>query len=122
MLATALTTSKTSGIVLLALGFGALDLMLSSAWAVPMDIGGRYAGAVSGAMNSFGHIGGSLCSILYGYLAELFGNYDGPLMVVAGMVLIAAVLFAFVDPSQQLVGDEPHKIVSASQAAEAPCV
>jgi MFS family permease len=107
MIATAMTTGQISGIVLLALGFGALDMMLSSAWAVSMDVGGRYAGAVSGAMNSFGHIGGSLCSILFGHLVEAFGNYEAPLIVIAVVGLIAAVVVAFIDPRRSLDADEP---------------
>jgi nitrate/nitrite transporter NarK len=107
LLATALTEGKWSGILLLAIGFGVLDLMLPSAWAVCMDVGGRYAGAVSGAMNSFGHIGSTMCALLFGYLARHY-NYDLPLMVVAGMVLIAAFLFARIDPSRPLLEeDEP---------------
>jgi MFS family permease len=105
LLATALTTGRWSGIVLLAMGFGALDLMLSSAWAVTMDVGGRYAGAVSGAMNSFGHIGGALCSILFGHIIEHFGSYNAPLIVISGMLLMAAACFALIDPSRPLVNN-----------------
>jgi MFS family permease len=108
LLATALTTGRWSGIVLLALGFGVLDLMLPSAWAICLDVGGRYAGAVSGAMNSFGHIGGTLCSVLFGYLVVQYDSYNAPLVVIAGMVLVAAFLFAWIDPSRPLLReDEP---------------
>jgi MFS family permease len=105
LLATALTTGRWSGIVLLALGFGALDLMLPSAWAICMDVGGKYAGAVSGAMNSFGHVGGTTCSVLFGYLvvADDPASYNTPLFVIAGMVLVAAFLFAWIDPTRPLV-------------------
>jgi nitrate/nitrite transporter NarK len=103
LFATALTTGRWSGILLLAVGFGVLDLMLSSAWAVCMDVGGKYAGAVSGAMNSFGHIGGTLCSVLFGYLVEWYASYDVPLVLIASMVLAAAFLFAWIDPSRPLL-------------------
>lgn len=102
LLATALTPGKWSAVILLSLGFGVLDLMLPSAWAVCMDVGGKYAGAVSGAMNSFGHIGGTACSILFGRLAQHY-NYDLPLLVIAGMVLVAAVLFSRIDSSRTLL-------------------
>jgi MFS transporter, ACS family, glucarate transporter len=120
LLATSLTTGRTSGIVLLSLGFGALDMMLPSAWAVCMDIGGKYAGAVSGAMNSFGHIGGSLCTSLFGYLVMTSGSYNVPLLVIAANVALAAVLFAFIDASKPLVADEAD--ASNAPVLDAPLV
>jgi nitrate/nitrite transporter NarK len=106
LLATSLTTGKWSGIILLSLGFGVLDLMLPSAWAVCMDVGGRYAGAVSGAMNSFGHIGGTTCSVIFGYMVEHYQSYNAPLMLIAAMVLVAAVLFSRIDPSRPLLEED----------------
>jgi nitrate/nitrite transporter NarK len=90
-------------------------MMLPSAWAVCMDLGGKYAGAVSGAMNSFGHIGGSLCAFLVGHLVQTLGSYNAPLVVIAANVALAAVLFAFIDASKPLVADE-------EEAAHAPPV
>jgi nitrate/nitrite transporter NarK len=71
-------------------------------------VGGKYAGAVSGAMNSFGHIGGTTCSVVFGYLVVEGdpSSYNTPLVVIAGMVLIAAFLFAWIDPSQPLLRKE----------------
>jgi MFS family permease len=111
LLATALTTGRYSGIVLLALGFGVLDMMLPSAWAVCMDVGGKYAGAVSGAMNSFGHIGGTTCSVVFGYLVVEGdpASYNTPLVVIAAMVLVAAFLFAWIDPSRPLVAPQQEQ-------------
>ena len=43
LLATALTTGKASGIILLTLGFGVLDCMLPAAWALSLDLGGPFA-------------------------------------------------------------------------------
>jgi ACS family glucarate transporter-like MFS transporter len=95
-------------------------MMLPSAWAVCMDIGGKYAGAVSGAMNSFGHIGGSLCTSLFGYLVMTSGSYNVPLLVIAANVALAAVLFAFIDASKPLVADEAD--ASNAPVLDAPLV
>ncbi|HXG12788.1 MAG TPA: MFS transporter, partial [Gemmataceae bacterium] len=122
LLATALTTGRWSGLLLLALGFGVMDLMLPSAWAVCLDVGGRHAGAVSGAMNSFGHVGGTLCSVLFGYLVEKYHSYNVPLVVIACNVLVAAFLFAWIDPSKPLLREEapveaaptPHPLFPAA--------
>jgi fucose permease len=107
LLATALTTGKTSGVILLALGFGLMDCMLPTAWATCLDVGGRHAGAVTGAMNSAGQAGGVVCTVLFGYLVEAYGDYNVPLFPIAAMVFIAGVLFLWIDPTRPLVEPEP---------------
>lgn len=103
ILATALSTGKTSAIVLLTLGFGIMDLMLPSAWAICLDIGRENAGVVAGAMNMSGQFGGFVCTILFGYVVEATGNYNAPLFLIAAMVATAAVLFGWIDASRPLI-------------------
>lgn len=103
VLATALTTGKVSGVLLISLGYGFMDTMLPSAWAICMDLGGRYAGAVSGAMNSAGHIGGFSSSVLFGYLVVRFGTYSAPLFWIAAMLMCAAFVFSRIDASKPIV-------------------
>jgi predicted MFS family arabinose efflux permease len=105
ILATALTEGKPSGIALISIGYGFMDMMLPSAWAVCLDIGGRYAGAVSGAMNTCAQFGGFTCSVLFGYVAERYG-YDSPLFLIAAMVGLSAWLFYGVDASRPIVAGD----------------
>ncbi|MCI0350590.1 MAG: hypothetical protein L0Z53_14295, partial [Acidobacteriales bacterium] len=100
LVATALTTGKMSGVVLLAIGFGVMDCMLPSAWSLCLDVGGRYSGAVSGAMNTAGSAGGFACTWLFGYLVGAYGDYSIPIFLIAGMVSIAACLFWLIDPTK----------------------
>lgn len=88
--------------VFLSLCFGVIDLMLPSAWAICTDIGRKFAGAVSGAMNTAGNIGGFICASVFGYVVDATGNYNVPLYVIAGMLLISAFLFLKLDPSKPL--------------------
>ncbi|HEU5081467.1 MAG TPA: MFS transporter [Opitutaceae bacterium] len=106
LVAVALTTGKVSGVILLALGFGVMDCMLPAAWAMSLDVGGRYAGAVSGAMNSAGQAGGFVCTLLFGYLVQSFGRYDVPILVIAGVVLVSAFLFWKIDAASPLLLEE----------------
>lgn len=103
ILATALTPGKTAAVLLLSLGFGVMDLMLPSAWAICLDIGGRHAGVVSGAMNTAGQLGGFVCTVLFGYVVKATGSHDAPLFVIAGMVAASALLFARIDASRPLL-------------------
>ena len=96
--------NKVAIVLLSSLGFGIADLMLPSAWAVCLDIGGSYAGVVSGVMNTAGQLGGFVCSVLFGYAVTASGGYAAPLSIVAGMVMIGALLFTRVDAATPLVG------------------
>ena len=100
---TAITRDRNLAVALLAVGFGVMDLMLPSAWAICLDISGPYAGAVTGAMNMFGQFGGFLCTVLFGYLVGHYNDYDLPLFVIAGMVGLAAFLFSRIDASRPLL-------------------
>jgi MFS family permease len=111
LVATALSTEKTAVVTLLALGFGVMDLMLPTAWAICLDIGGRHAGAVTGAMNTAGQAGGFLCTIVFGYVVGYSNDYNLPLFIIAFMLLLSAALFTLIDPARPL-WPEPRPIVA----------
>jgi ACS family glucarate transporter-like MFS transporter len=94
--------SHTAIIVLATLGFGVMDLMLPSAWAMCMSLGGRFGGTATGMMNTAGNLGGWLCTVLFGYVVAATGDYNLPLRAVAAMVLVAAVLFSRIDCTKGL--------------------
>jgi MFS transporter, ACS family, glucarate transporter len=114
--ATALSTSKSSVVVLLTLGFGVMDLMLPSAWAICLDIGGRHAGAVTGAMNTAGQLGGFICTIVFGYIVGYFNDYNMPLFVIAFMLLFSAVMFSLIDPTRPLCREDAKGSASAHES------
>ncbi|MBM3767793.1 MAG: MFS transporter [Acidobacteria bacterium] len=109
MLATSQTGSKEVAVICLALGYGCMDCMLPVSWAVCMDVGKKYAGAVSGSMNMAGQIGSFLSSVLFGYMVTWMGDYNRPLIPLALMLLVSAYLFTRIDPTKQLVPEtEPE--------------
>lgn len=95
-----LATGKLAIVVLAGLAFMVMDLMLPAAWAMCMSIGGRYGGTASGVMNTAGNLGGFVCSVAFGYVVVATGNYNLPLQGIAGMVVLAAAIFAFIDCSK----------------------
>ena len=103
MFLAAFIPGKMAVFVFLSLCFGIFDLMLPSAWALCIDLGKQHAGAISGAMNTFGNIGGFFCGILFGYLVQASGNYNLPLYMIAGMLLISALLLSFINPTKPIV-------------------
>jgi sugar phosphate permease len=78
-----------------------LELTVGVAWAIPLDIGGEYAGSVSAVMNTSGNIGGATASALSAYLVTLYG-WNAPFFVVAGLSVVAALFFLKIDASRKL--------------------
>lgn len=54
------------------------DMTMGSAWASCIDIGGRYAGIVSGCMNTIGNLGGFVANILTGKVLQSWLGSVGP--------------------------------------------
>lgn len=103
MFLAAFIPGKMAVFIFLSLCFGIFDLMLPSAWALCIDLGKKHAGSISGAMNTFGNIGGFCCGILFGYLVQTSGNYNLPLYMISIMLIISAILFAFINPTKPII-------------------
>lgn len=103
ILLTGLTHGKALGVILLSVAFGIMDFMLPSAWAVCLDVGGKYAATVSGIMNTSGLFGGFVCTVLFGYDVRAAGNYNFPLVVIGAMVLVSSALFLKIDPTKPII-------------------
>lgn len=93
MLIALFTKDNSVAIVFLALGLAFMDVTAPVAWAVATDIGGKSSGAITGAMNTAGLLGGTAASLGIGYLVAWKGNYDLPVIILAVQLLIGA-LFA----------------------------
>jgi nitrate/nitrite transporter NarK len=91
-------------IALAGASFAVMDLMLPSAWAMCMTIGGRYGGTATAVMNTLGNFGGFVCAVAFGYIVDRTGDYDLPVQAVAAMVMISAGLFALIDCTRGFAG------------------
>jgi ACS family glucarate transporter-like MFS transporter len=99
-LATQVDDARAASIVL-AGGAGALYLSQSAYWTLSADMGGSSAGSLSGVMNMFNQIGGVITASLTPLLADRFG-WSVSFIAAAGLCLLGAVLWLFIDPSQRL--------------------
>jgi MFS family permease len=103
LIAAAMTENPTAAAVLLAATLGIADLAVSSCWAICHDIAGRYAGIVTGAMNTFGNIGGALSPLVVGYAVGWWNSWTVPFYVTAGVYVFGAVCTLLVNPRKQLM-------------------
>ena len=99
-IAAAVTDSPVVAAVLIALGGAASNFLLGAAWGTCIDIGGRRAGAVSGAMNTSGQVGAILSPILIAFVAQRFVNPNASLYLTGVLFLMGAVCWWWVDPTK----------------------
>ena len=102
LLAMSIVRGHAAIVALATASFGVMDLMLPSAWAMCMGLGGRCGGTATAMMNTAGNLGGWVCALAFGYVVKATGRYNLPLQVVAAMVLVAALLFAQVNCTRGL--------------------
>ncbi len=93
MLGATFTADNSMAILLLALGLAFMDVTAPVSWAVAIDLGGKNSGAITGAMNTAGLLGGTATSLGIGYIISAWGSYDIPVVMLAVQLLMGA-LFA----------------------------
>jgi ACS family glucarate transporter-like MFS transporter len=76
-------------------------LGVAPAWSVCLAIGGRHAGVVSGAMNTFGNLGGVVSPLVVGWSLDASGDWNVPLYTVAGFYAFAALCWLGIDPTER---------------------
>jgi sugar phosphate permease len=81
--------------------FFGIEWTVGISWAVPLDIGGDFAGSVSAFMNMFGNFGGAISATVVAYTAKHYG-WNVPFLITAGLCLIAAALYLKIDASKRI--------------------
>ena len=79
-------------IIMLALGLAFMDVTAPVAWAVATGLGKNHAGAITGAMNTAGLLGGTVTSLGIGYLVTWSGDYDLPVAIIGVQLIVGALL------------------------------
>jgi nitrate/nitrite transporter NarK len=86
---------------MLAMGLASFsnDLVMPGSWGACMDVGGKYAGTLSGAMNMMGNLGGAASPTIIGYMLRATNNnWDMTFYVSAAIYAAAVFLWRFLDP------------------------
>lgn len=85
-------------VLAMSLAFFCNDLSMPVCWTACMDIGGKMAGTVSGAMNMIGNLGGFMSQIATGYVLEYTHNWNLAFYLAAGAYLIGGIIWTMIDP------------------------
>jgi MFS family permease len=75
------------------------DLAMPPAWGACMDVGGKYAGTLSGSMNMMGNFAGGLAPIAVGYILHFTDqNWNLTLYLSAAIYFLGTFCWMFLDP------------------------
>ncbi len=96
----------------LALASFSNDLAMAPDWSACMDVGGRFAGALSGSMNMVGNFGGAAGAIVVGYILDVTRAGGAPsldgwnlvFMMSGGLYGVGALAWCFIDPTTPVAG------------------
>ena len=99
------TTSPTASVWYTCLAVFGLEITVGVSWAIPLDIGGDYAGSVSSVMNSCGNIGGAISPVLLAYLVRFYG-WNVPFVVASALCFAAALLFGRIDATRRIFAEQ----------------
>jgi ACS family glucarate transporter-like MFS transporter len=95
--AAVLTRDAKTSAYLFAIAAGLATFGVAPGWAACLDIGGAHAGVVTGAMNTFGNLGGTAMPLFAGFWLEHRHSWQLPLMSVAAFYLVAALCWLLID-------------------------
>jgi len=109
-------TEPVAAVLAISLSAFANDLTLSSCWAVCIDTGKQFSGTVSGAMNTFGNLGGTVSPLLVGLFLERFNSWNLAIYAAVGLYLAGAALWLRIDATEPVVGGDANRARSATEA------
>ncbi|MBI5396069.1 MAG: MFS transporter [Verrucomicrobia bacterium] len=97
------TREPMTAALLLAAAAGLAALGVAPGWAACLEVGGAHTGVVTGAMNTFGNLGGALSPMVVGLCVQRFGSYDAAMLTMAAFYLVAAACWLVIDASKPLL-------------------
>lgn len=100
VLLAAYTTEPIATVVLLTFTLASADLVMAPSWSLCHDVGGTRAGAVTGAMNTFGNLGGAISPLVVGYAVQWWQSWTIPFFVTAAVYVVGGLLTLAIDPAR----------------------
>jgi MFS transporter, ACS family, glucarate transporter len=102
-------------LIFLSLLLGGITLQQPAICAVCLDIGGKYAGALTGAFNTASQVGSLVSSVVFGYLVNRYANYNAPFIPMAVLLFIGTLLWFKIDPTRELITETQGESASAAR-------
>jgi ACS family glucarate transporter-like MFS transporter len=100
-------TSPAAAVACMCVAIFGADMILSPSWSTCMDIGGKSAGAVSGAMNMVGNLGSFTTALAFPYLHEAMGSHEPFFYLAAGLNVAAVFMWFRIRPDRSIHAEHP---------------
>jgi sugar phosphate permease len=97
-----LLPEKYASLAALSLAYGGITLAQPALMGICLDIGGKFGGAITGAMNTSAYTGAFLSSVIYGYLVASYG-YTVPFLPMIAFMAIGTMLGLRVNASRSVI-------------------
>src|SRR6202048_1093317 len=81
-------------------GFFFAELVIGPIWSVPMDIAPKYSGTAAGLMNTGSALAAIVSPLVAGYVIDVTGNWDLPLLMSRGLLLLGGFPAFLMHPEQ----------------------
>lgn len=110
------TQLKNPVLAMLAVGFASFgnDLAMPGGWGACMDVGGKNAGSLSGAMNMMGNFGGFASPLVVPFVLKMTNdNWNVNFYIFAAVYVVGALAWLFIDPVTPLEEQVPDRAVRA---------
>jgi MFS family permease len=98
IVAASLSKQPVFAAVMIGLAAGTCMLTTATAWSTCVDIGREYSATVSATMNTAGQIAAMASAPIVGYSVKWFGDWNMPFWLLAGLFLVGAACWVFIDP------------------------
>jgi MFS family permease len=99
-----LLPEKYASLAALSLAYGGITFGQPALMSVCLDMGGKFGGAITGAMNTFAYLGAFLGSVAYGYLVASYG-YAAPFIPMVILMAMGTLLGLVVNAERPVVSE-----------------
>jgi MFS family permease len=97
------------------------DLAMPGAWGACMDVGGRFAGSLSGSMNMMGNAGGAVAPMVVPFVLKATDdNWNANFLMFAVVYFVGAICWIFIDPVTPLDQEPQEGPASPTRSPSSP--
>ena len=107
-----LTQNSTASVLYSCVAVFGLEVTVGVSWAIPLDIGGDYAGSIASVMNTFGNLGSAVSPVLLAYLVGMYG-WNVPFLVCSLLCVAGAVLALGINADRKIAWQSAVPLKSA---------
>ena len=105
LLAAVTTADPKASALLFAVAAGLATFGVAPGWAACLDIGGEHAGVVTGMMNTFGNLGGTMMPLLMGFCLDRWNSWNASLFTVVFFYLFSAACWLGIRADKAIQGE-----------------